>query len=54
MPKVGSASFALSSALLNTFDINDRIRGQVTTLVRQMCHSLPHEAMFGMWEWGTR
>lgn len=29
-------------------------RGQVTMLARQIGHSLPQKAMFGMWEWGTR
>lgn len=29
-------------------------RGQVTMLARQVGHSLPQKAMFGMWEWGTR
>src|SRR5271166_933079 len=29
-------------------------RGQITMLARQLGHSLPKKAMFGMWEWGTR
>jgi uncharacterized damage-inducible protein DinB len=29
-------------------------RGQITMLARQVGHSLPQKAMFGMWEWGTR
>jgi len=29
-------------------------RGQVTMRARQVGHSLPQKAMFGMWEWGTR
>ena len=29
-------------------------RGQITMLARQVGHPLPHKAMFGMWEWGTR
>ncbi len=29
-------------------------RGQVTMLARQVGHSIPQKAMFGMWEWGTR
>lgn len=29
-------------------------RGQVAMLARQLGHSLPKKAMFGMWEWGTR
>jgi uncharacterized damage-inducible protein DinB len=29
-------------------------RGQITMLARQVGHSLPQKAMFGMWEWGSR
>jgi uncharacterized damage-inducible protein DinB len=29
-------------------------RGQITMLARQLGHSLPTKAMFGMWEWGSR
>jgi uncharacterized damage-inducible protein DinB len=29
-------------------------RGQICTLARQVGHSLPQKAMFGMWEWGAR
>ena len=29
-------------------------RGQVCMLARQVGHTLPQKAMFGMWEWGSR
>lgn len=29
-------------------------RGQVCMLARQVGHTLPQKAMFGLWEWGTR
>ena len=29
-------------------------RGQIAMLARQMGHSLPQKANFGMWEWGSR
>ena len=29
-------------------------RGQITMLARQVGHSIPQKAMFGMWEWGVR
>ncbi|MGD0360258.1 MAG: DinB family protein [Bryobacteraceae bacterium] len=29
-------------------------RGQICTLARQMGHTLPKQATFGMWEWGSR
>jgi len=29
-------------------------RGQICMLARQVGHSLPQKAMFGMWEWGSR
>jgi uncharacterized damage-inducible protein DinB len=29
-------------------------RGQICMLARQVGHTLPQKAMFGMWEWGTR
>lgn len=29
-------------------------RGQIAMLARQLGHPLPHKAMFGMWEWGSR
>jgi uncharacterized damage-inducible protein DinB len=29
-------------------------RGQISMLARQVGHSLPQKAMFGMWEWGSR
>ena len=29
-------------------------RGQICALARQLGYSLPKQATFGMWEWGTR
>ena len=29
-------------------------RGQICALARQLGHPVPKQAMFGMWEWGTR
>jgi uncharacterized damage-inducible protein DinB len=29
-------------------------RGQICVLARQLGHTLPKQATFGMWEWGTR
>lgn len=29
-------------------------RGQICMLARQVGHSLPQKAIFGMWEWGAR
>jgi len=29
-------------------------RGQITMLARQVGHSIPQKATFGMWEWGVR
>ena len=29
-------------------------RGQISMLARQLGHPLPQQAMFGMWEWGSR
>ena len=29
-------------------------RGQITMLARQLGHTLPQKAMFGMWEWNSR
>ncbi|MGC2196302.1 MAG: hypothetical protein WA628_16645 [Terriglobales bacterium] len=58
MPRA-TARFSLSDALLNVFEINERIRdghhrGQDAMRPRQVGYGLPRKATFGMWEWGTR